>query len=87
MPSIGIPELIVVAMILLVVFGGARLPQIGDALGRAARSLKRGLATDDRIDVQPAEDSAKLTPAPKSSPGAKSADDQIADADIVDRKS
>jgi len=82
-PSIGIPELIVVAMILLVVFGGARLPQIGDALGRAARSLKRGFATDDRIDVRPAEDSAKLTPAPK----AKSPQDEIADADIVDRKS
>ena len=79
MPSIGIPELIVVLMILLVVFGGARLPQIGDALGRAARSLKRGLASDDRIAVRPPDD-AKVTPAPKSSKT-----DDVADADIVEK--
>jgi sec-independent protein translocase protein TatA len=81
-PSIGIPELIVVAMILLVVFGGARLPQIGDALGRAARSLKRGFATDDRIAVRAADEGTKLTPPPKATKAA----DEIADADIVDRK-
>ena len=79
MPSIGIPELIVVLMILLVVFGGARLPQIGDALGRAPRSLKRGLASDDRIAVNKADD-AKLTPAPKSPEK-----DDVADADIVEK--
>ena len=84
MPSIGVPELLVVLMILIVVFGGARLPQIGDALGRAARSLKRGLASDDRIDVRPSEAGAKLTPAPK--PQAKSNED-VDEAEIVDRKS
>ena len=81
MPSIGIPELIVVLMILLVVFGGARLPQIGDALGRAARGLKRGFASDDRIDVRPAE-GAKLTPAPKPAAPAKA---DVEEADIVDK--
>jgi sec-independent protein translocase protein TatA len=84
-PSIGVPELLVVAMILLVVFGGARLPQIGEALGRAARSLKRGLSSDDRIDVKPTQDSAKLTPAPK--PASTASEDDVADAEIVDRKS
>jgi sec-independent protein translocase protein TatA len=82
-PSIGIPELLVVLMILLVVFGGARLPQIGDALGRAARGLKRGFASDDRIEVAPT-DSAKLTPVPKKQTEAKA---EIDDAEIVDRKS
>ena len=86
MPSIGVPELIVVLMILLVVFGGARLPQIGDALGRAARSLKRGLSSDDRIAVRPTDDAAKLTPAPKSASVAANEDD-VAEADIVEKKS
>ena len=85
MPSIGVPELLVVAMILLVVFGGARLPQIGEALGRAARSLKRGLSTDERIDVKSTEESAKLTPAPK--PASTATKDDVAVAEIVDRKS
>lgn len=82
MPSIGLPELIVVFMILLVVFGGARLPQIGDALGRAARSLKRGFSSDDRIEVKPAERDPERTLAAK-----KSAKDEIDEAEIVDRKS
>lgn len=97
-PSIGVPELLVVLMILVVVFGGARLPQIGDALGRAARSLKRGLSSDDRIAVRPTEDSTKLTPAPATksaasatapprSAGAGPSEDEIADADIVEKKS
>jgi len=80
-PSIGLPELFVVLMILLVVFGGARLPQIGDALGRAARSLKRGFSSDDRIEIK----SAEREPAPKTVK--KPADADIAEADIVDRKS
>jgi sec-independent protein translocase protein TatA len=83
-PSIGLPELIVVFMILLVVFGGARLPQIGDALGRAARSLKRGLSSDDRIEVKPAEREAER-PAAKATK--KPADGEIDEAEIVDRKS
>jgi sec-independent protein translocase protein TatA len=81
-PSIGVPELIVVFMILLVVFGGARLPQIGDALGRAARSLKRGFSSDDRIEVKPSERDPERKLAAK-----KAADSEIDEAEIVDRKS
>lgn len=84
MPSIGLPEFLVVLMILLVVFGGARLPQIGDALGRAARSLKRGFSSDDRIEVRSAEPRAEAKP---DAPPAARPEGEIADADIVDRKS
>ena len=84
MPSIGLPELLVVLMILLVVFGGARLPQIGDALGRAARSLKRGFSSDDRIEVSAAEPQTELKSG--AAPAARP-ESEIADADIVDRKS
>jgi sec-independent protein translocase protein TatA len=89
-PSIGLPELIVVLMILLVVFGGARLPQIGDVLGRAARGLKRGFSSDDRIEVSSADagkPAAAGKPASAPKPGTKPADPEIAEAEIVDRKS
>ena len=38
-------------LILVFVFGASRLPAIGEGLGKAIRGLKRGLNTDDDIDV------------------------------------
>ncbi len=55
MPNLGLPELIVVLVIVLLVFGAGRLPQIGEGLGKAIRGLKRGLNTDDDIEVSPKE--------------------------------
>lgn len=46
-------ELLIVLMIVLLVFGASRLPQIGEGVGKAVRNLKRGLDTDDEIDVTP----------------------------------
>jgi sec-independent protein translocase protein TatA len=51
--GLGFGELVVIVLILLVVFGGAKLPQIGDALGRAIRNFKRGVNENDKIAVTP----------------------------------
>ena len=40
MYGIGIPELIIVLVLALVVFGGSKLPEIGRGLGRAIREFK-----------------------------------------------
>lgn len=45
--SFGIWELLLVLLIILLVFGAARLPQIGEALGKAIRSFKRGFSGDE----------------------------------------
>jgi len=45
--SFGIWELLLVLLIILLVFGAARLPQIGEALGKAIRSFRKGFAGDD----------------------------------------
>ena len=50
---VGVPELIVILMILLLVFGASRLPQLGESMGRAIRGFKRGVASDDAIEVTP----------------------------------
>lgn len=41
--NIGMPELLVVLAIVMILFGAARLPEIGTALGRAIRGFKKGV--------------------------------------------
>jgi len=49
----GMPELIVVLVIVLVVFGAGRLPEIGGALGKSIRNFKRSSDGKDEIDITP----------------------------------
>ena len=45
-------ELVILLLIVLLVFGASRLPQIGEGLGKAIKGLKRGLNSDDDIEVR-----------------------------------
>jgi sec-independent protein translocase protein TatA len=54
-PNLGFGELVIVFLIVMLIFGAGRLPQIGEGLGKAIRNLKRGLNTDDDIDITPVE--------------------------------
>lgn len=81
MPNLGMGELIVILLIVLLVFGASRLPQIGEGLGKAIRGLKRGLASDDDIEVTAKE---KRVPAKSSAEDVPRQD--VADAEVVERK-
>ena len=57
--GIGMPELIVIFIVALLVFGPKALPDLGKALGRGLREFKRasedlkeGLSTDIRLDEE-----------------------------------
>jgi sec-independent protein translocase protein TatA len=41
---IGTPELVIILVIALVIFGGSRLPQLGEGLGKAIRGFKKGIS-------------------------------------------
>lgn len=72
--SLGVPELIVIFIVVLLVFGPKRLPEIGKTIGKAMGEFKR--ATDDlktsiEREVQVEEQkqlSAQVTPAPQVVP-------------------
>jgi sec-independent protein translocase protein TatA len=55
MGNIGISELVVILLILMLVFGASRLPALGEGLGKALRTFKRGAAQDENIEVSAAE--------------------------------
>lgn len=40
----GVPELLIILLILLLIFGASRLPQLGRAIGRTIRELREGLS-------------------------------------------
>jgi sec-independent protein translocase protein TatA len=57
--GIGIQELLVILLICLLIFGAAKLPEIGRALGRTIRefkkSLKEGSLEDEEAKKQDAQ--------------------------------
>jgi sec-independent protein translocase protein TatA len=43
MPSLGIPELTIIFLIIIVLFGANKIPQIGKGLGEGIRNFKKGI--------------------------------------------
>jgi sec-independent protein translocase protein TatA len=52
----GMPELIIILVIVLVVFGAGRLPEIGSALGKSIKNFKKASDGKDEIDIKPKKD-------------------------------
>ncbi len=46
--GLGTPELIVIAIVIVLLFGATRLPQLAKALGQSKRAFKEGLDESDK---------------------------------------
>ena len=71
--GIGFGELVLILVIVMVVFGATKLPQLGDGLGKAIKNFKRSVGALNEIDVTPrtaAGDKAPDATAEKTSPPA-----------------
>ena len=53
--GIGIWELLVLLVVMLVVFGPKRLPELGRQLGHGLRDFKEAVSTDDALEPTSAE--------------------------------
>lgn len=42
--GLGMPELIIILVIVIIIFGASRLPQLGEGLGKAIRGFKKGVS-------------------------------------------
>jgi sec-independent protein translocase protein TatA len=60
MAGLGAPELIIVLVIVLVVFGGAKLPKLARSLGEAQKEFKKG--SDEGLTGKDDADDAEQSP-------------------------
>jgi sec-independent protein translocase protein TatA len=62
MPSwIGIPELLILLVVVLLFFGPKRLPEMGRSLGRGMREFKDSVTGNERDDERAALPTATVT--------------------------
>jgi len=55
----GTQDLILIGVIVVVLFGATKLPQLGSGIGQAIRNFKKGISEADAIDATPKKDSSK----------------------------
>jgi sec-independent protein translocase protein TatA len=69
MPNIGPLEIIIVLVIVLVIFGPKRLPELGRSMGRGMREFKESITGNDKDDKKPEITAAQQQP-PAATPAA-----------------
>lgn len=52
-------ELVVIAVIVVVLFGAKRLPELGSGLGKAISNFRKGYSEATALDVTPAKEEPK----------------------------
>jgi sec-independent protein translocase protein TatA len=65
--GLGVPELIVILVVALIIFGPGKLPEIGSALGRGIRDFRKAMEGSEKetAAISPPEAEAKAAPVEK----------------------
>ena len=50
--GMGVPELLVILVLVLVIFGPKNLPKIGSALGKTVKNVREGMEGDDKSEAK-----------------------------------
>ncbi|MFO7838051.1 MAG: twin-arginine translocase TatA/TatE family subunit, partial [Desulfosalsimonadaceae bacterium] len=50
--GIGMPELLIILVIILIVFGAGKLPEIGSGIGKGIRNFKKATTDDEQNTEQ-----------------------------------
>jgi sec-independent protein translocase protein TatA len=55
----GFQELLIILLIVLVIFGASKLPQLGRGLGEGIRNFRKGLKNEDDSEARPESDASR----------------------------
>jgi sec-independent protein translocase protein TatA len=53
--GIGMPELIIILVIILIIFGAGKLPEIGAGMGKAIKNFKSATTEVEKVDKKESE--------------------------------
>jgi sec-independent protein translocase protein TatA len=79
MGSIGAPELIILLLVVLLLFGSTKLPKLARSIGEASKEFKKGVneGGHESAPAAPASAPANAAPAATSAPAALPADESV----------
>jgi sec-independent protein translocase protein TatA len=68
--GLGFQELLIILVIVMVLFGAKRLPELASGMGKAIKNFKKASIEPDEIDVTPRQGAAENGPVEKEKSGA-----------------
>jgi len=51
--GLGVPELLIILVIVVLLFGAGKLPQIGSGLGEGIRNFRKSMKEKGEVDITP----------------------------------
>lgn len=67
LPNIGGPEMIIVLLVVVLLFGAKKLPELGSSVGKSIKNFKKGVA-ETKEDEDGAEQEEATSPTSPTSP-------------------
>ena len=68
--SMGITELVLILVIVLIIFGAGKLPQLGEGLGKAIKGFKKSVHEADAIELEAQQAQVQQQPGAPPAPDA-----------------
>lgn len=57
--GLGTQELLIILVLVMIIFGAGKLPQVGGSLGKGLRNFKKGMSDSDDIEEAKVEEIEK----------------------------
>ena len=57
--GMGVPELLIILVVILLIFGPKNLPKLGSALGKTVKNLREGMGDSKKAEEEADEDEAE----------------------------
>ena len=77
--GLGVPELVIILVVVLIIFGPKNLPKLGNALGKGIKGLRKGVESgkdkiDEKFDAVEEEKAAEVEVTPMNEQDSDSSD-------------